>query len=161
MAKDVHNAPWEKAFDHLLTPLEEFIHRQNTSGVLLMIFAVVALPIANSPLQDDYEHWLHTELGLNLGGSAFSMSLPHWINEAIMAMFFLVIGLELKRELLQESATRSGLTQIEVRRAMPYAVVGVLLWTAMLASGSHSTIAGIGGISWLLANTRKTASGEV
>ena len=45
MAKGIHHAPWEKAFDRLLTPLEEFIHRQTTSGVLLMICAVIALVI--------------------------------------------------------------------------------------------------------------------
>lgn len=60
MEKGVHNARWEKAFDRLLTPLEEFIHRQTTSGMLLMICAVVALVIANSPLYESYEHLLHT-----------------------------------------------------------------------------------------------------
>ncbi len=100
MAKGVYNAPWEKAFERILTPLEEFIHRQTTSGILLMICAVIALVIANSPLHDSYEHLLHTQIGIDIGSIAFSLSIHHWINEALMALFFLVMGLELKRELL-------------------------------------------------------------
>lgn len=100
MAKGVYHAPWEKAFDRILTPLEEFIHRQTTSGVLLMVCAVVALLIANSPLRESYEHFLHQELAFRLGGFEFGLSVHHWINEALMAMFFFVMGLELKRELL-------------------------------------------------------------
>lgn len=100
MALGINHAPWEKAFDRLLSPLEEFIHRQTTSGVLLMICAVIALVIANSPLQDQYEHLLHTEIGFSAGSFDFSMSILHWINEALMAMFFFIMGLELKRELV-------------------------------------------------------------
>ena len=100
MAKGIYHAPWEKAFDRLLTPLEEFIHRQTTSGVLLMICAVIALVIANGPLHDEYEHFLHTQISLGFGSGVFSLSIHHWINEALMALFFLVMGLELKRELL-------------------------------------------------------------
>ncbi len=100
MAKGVYHAPWEKAFDRILTPLEEFIHRQTTSGMLLMICAVVALVVANSPLHEAYEHLLHEELGISFGRFTFSLSVHHWINEALMAMFFFVMGLELKRELL-------------------------------------------------------------
>ncbi|MFV8819437.1 Na+/H+ antiporter NhaA [Haliea sp. E17] len=100
MAKGVYNAPWEKAFDRILTPLEEFIHRQTTSGVLLMICAVVALVIANSPLHEGYQHFLHEEIAIRFGQYEFALSIHHWINEALMAMFFFVMGLELKRELL-------------------------------------------------------------
>ncbi|TGD71748.1 Na+/H+ antiporter NhaA [Mangrovimicrobium sediminis] len=100
MAKGIYHAPWEKAFDRLLSPLEEFIHRQTTSGILLMICAVIALVIANSPLHDSYEHFLHEEFALRFGSHEFSLSIHHWINEALMAMFFFVMGLELKRELL-------------------------------------------------------------
>ncbi len=100
MAKGVYNAPWEKAFDRILTPLEEFIHRQTTSGILLMVCAVIALVVANSPLHEGYQHFLHEELAIRFGGREFSLTIHHWINEALMALFFFVMGLELKRELL-------------------------------------------------------------
>ena len=93
-------APWERAFDQVLTPLEEFIHRQTTSGILLMLCAVAALIIGNSPLAEIYRHALHTEVTLGGGRLALSMSMHHWINDGLMAIFFLVVGLELKRELL-------------------------------------------------------------
>lgn len=135
MAKGVHNAPWEKAFDRLLTPLEEFIHRQTTSGVLLMIFAVVALLIANSPLQDEYDHWLHTQVGLSFGGNAFSMSIHHWINEALMAMFFLVMGLELKRELLVGELSSPRQALLPIMAAVGGMVVPALCYFAFNPSG--------------------------
>ncbi|WP_041070693.1 Na+/H+ antiporter NhaA [Thiolapillus brandeum] len=93
-------APWERAFDQILTPLEEFIHRQTTSGILLMLCAVVALIVGNSPLAESYNHVLHTEVTLGGGSLTLTMSLHHWINDGLMALFFLVVGLELKRELL-------------------------------------------------------------
>ncbi|WP_116368811.1 Na+/H+ antiporter NhaA [Parahaliea mediterranea] len=100
MSDGIHHAPWERAFERLMTPLEEFIHRQTTSGILLMICAVIALVVANSPLRDTYEHFLHTDISLGFGEGLFSLSIHHWINELLMAFFFLVMGLELKRELL-------------------------------------------------------------
>jgi NhaA family Na+:H+ antiporter len=96
----VHVAPWEKAFDRVLSPLDEFIHRQSTSSILLMVCAVIALLIANSPLGESYLHALHTPIAVQFGQHTFSLSLLHWINEALMAFFFLLVGLELKRELL-------------------------------------------------------------
>lgn len=99
-AGKTHLAPWEKAFDQILTPLEEFIHRQTTSGVLLMSCAVLALVLANSPWAEGYAHLLHAELAIGSGAYTLSMSLHHWINDGLMALFFLVVGLELKRELL-------------------------------------------------------------
>jgi len=97
--KDYH-APWEKAFDRVLTPLDEFIHRQTTSGVLLMLCAVAALYLANSQWNDAYRHILEMTFTLGVPDFQLSKSLHHWINDGLMAIFFLVIGLELKREIL-------------------------------------------------------------
>ncbi|HIE55457.1 MAG TPA: Na+/H+ antiporter NhaA [Chromatiaceae bacterium] len=95
-----HLAPWEKAFNQILTPLEEFIHRQTTSGMLLMVSAVIALLIANGPWANAYGHVLHADFTIGSGQWALTMSVHHWINDGLMALFFLVVGLELKRELL-------------------------------------------------------------
>lgn len=96
----VHIAPWERAFDRVLTPLEEFIHHQTTSSVLLMICAVLALAIANSPWGSGFLHALHGEINIQVLDRHFGMSALHWINDGLMTLFFLIIGLELKRELL-------------------------------------------------------------
>jgi NhaA family Na+:H+ antiporter len=93
-------APWEKAFDRVLTPLEEFIHRQTTSGLLLMFCAVAALYIANSSWNDAYHHLLEMKFTVGVEGFEISKSIHHWINDGLMALFFFVVGLELKREIL-------------------------------------------------------------
>jgi NhaA family Na+:H+ antiporter len=99
-SSSVHTALWEQKFDRILTPLEAFIHRQTTSSILLMVCAVIALILANAPIGEDYLDLLHTPLGVRVGESYLSMSLLHWISDALMALFFLLVGLELKRELL-------------------------------------------------------------
>ncbi|MEJ1336779.1 MAG: Na+/H+ antiporter NhaA [Candidatus Sedimenticola sp. (ex Thyasira tokunagai)] len=93
-------APWERAFDRLMTPIDEFIHRQTTSGVLLMLCAVAALFIANSPWRETYHHLLQMPFTIGMPGFDLSKSLHHWINDGLMALFFFVVGLELKREIL-------------------------------------------------------------
>ncbi|MBQ0721003.1 MAG: Na+/H+ antiporter NhaA [Gammaproteobacteria bacterium] len=98
--KGVFLSPWEKAFDRVLTPFEEFIHRQTTSSLLLMGTAVVALVLANGPFSSAYAHFMHTSISLSVGNWSLEMSLHHWINDGLMAMFFFVVGLELKREIL-------------------------------------------------------------
>jgi NhaA family Na+:H+ antiporter len=137
--KGIYNAPWEKSFERILTPLEEFIHRQTTSGVLLMICAVIALIIANSPLRDQYQHLLHTELGISLGSAKFSLSLHHWINDGLMAMFFFIMGLELKRELLAGELSSPKQALLPIMAAIGGMVVPALLYTALntTAPGSH------------------------
>jgi len=96
----IYSAPWEKAFDKVLTPLEHFIHRQTTSAVLLMLCAVVALYLANSRWDETYHHFLEMYFAIGFQNNLFSLSLHHWINDGLMAIFFLVVGLELKREIL-------------------------------------------------------------
>jgi len=98
--KGIFHSPWEKSFDKILTPFEEFIHQQTTSGLLLMAAAVLALIMANGPFADSYAHLMHTPISLEAGSWSLKMSLHHLINDGLMALFFFVVGLELKREIL-------------------------------------------------------------
>ena len=98
--KGVFHAPWEKSFDKIVTPFEEFIHRQTTSGLLLMATAILALVLANSTLSGFYQHLIHTPVGISVGGWSLEKTLQHWVNDGLMALFFFLVGLELKREIL-------------------------------------------------------------
>jgi len=93
-------APWERAFTRILTPFEEFIHRQTTSGLLLMGTAIIALLLANGFLAEAYQHFIHTPMSVRIGTWSIDMSLHHWVNDGLMALFFFVVGMELKREML-------------------------------------------------------------
>jgi len=93
-------APWERTFQRVLTPFEEFIHRQTTSGLLLMGSAIIALFLANSSLAEAYLHIIHMPVNISVGGWSINMSLHHWVNDGLMALFFFVVGLELKREIM-------------------------------------------------------------
>lgn len=83
--------------------IRDFFKMESAGGILLVIAAAIAMTIANSPLGESYQSVLHTYL--------FGMSVSHWINDGLMAVFFLLIGLEVKRELL-EGALKSKETAI-------------------------------------------------
>lgn len=84
---------------HLHT-IERFIKDESFSGVLLFVATIAAVMIANSALSDSYFALWNMALGVTLGGHTISMDLMHWINDGLMAVFFLMVGLEIKRELL-------------------------------------------------------------
>jgi NhaA family Na+:H+ antiporter len=90
----------EKGFASIVTPFQEFIRDQKTASLLLLSCTLIVLIIANSPLAEQYESLVETRIGIVLGGSDFVMSLRHWVNDGLMALFFFVLGLEIKRELL-------------------------------------------------------------
>jgi len=131
-------APWEKAFDRVLTPLEEFIHRQTTSGILLMLCAVVALAIANSPLGETYEHILHTAVTVGGGDLVLTMSLHHWINDGLMALFFLIVGLELKRELLVGELAEPKQALLPIAAAIGGMLLPALFYFLLNQSGAEA-----------------------
>lgn len=82
-----------------LRPLRDFLHTESAGGALLVAAAVVALVWANSPWRHGYDSLWHTEIGIEVGSHALRMSLQHWLNDGLMTVFFLVVGLEIKREL--------------------------------------------------------------
>ena len=139
----VYRAPWEKSFDKILTPFEEFIHRQTTSGFLLMCMAVLALVLANGPLASAYEHVVQTLISLNIGSWALEMTLHHWINDGLMALFFFVVGLELKRELLVGELAKPRNAVLPIAAAMGGMVVPALIYFAINPQGGAAAGWGI------------------
>ena len=84
----------------VVRPLQEFLQASTSSGIVLIVAAAIALAWANSPFADSYERLWNTRLSVDLGASSIEGSLRMWVNEGLMALFFLVVGLEIKRELL-------------------------------------------------------------
>lgn len=128
-------APWERAFDRILTPLEDFIHRQTTSGMLLMICAVTALFIANSQWAGSYQALLATTFTIGTEGFHLSKSLHHWVNDGLMAIFFFVVGLELKREVLVGELAELKQAILPIVAAIGGMVVPVLIYVGINPEG--------------------------
>jgi Na+:H+ antiporter, NhaA family len=80
--------------------LREFLREETAGGVVLMAAAAVALGWANSPWRAAYAALWETHLALQLGRFTLEADLRHWVNEGLMTLFFLVVGLEIKRELV-------------------------------------------------------------
>jgi NhaA family Na+:H+ antiporter len=85
----------ERAF----STLERFLHIEAVSGIVLLLAAAIALVWANSSASASYHALWHTPLSIGLGSQVVSQSLHFWINDALMAVFFLVVGMEIRREI--------------------------------------------------------------
>ena len=84
---------------NLAAPIRDFLHAETGGAVVLVGAAVAALLWANSPLDDSYESVWETRLAIALGDHELATDLREWVNEGLMTLFFLVVGLEAKREL--------------------------------------------------------------
>lgn len=83
--------------------LKEFFKSEASGGILLLIFAFVAIICANSPLSNFYFEFLQTHVSLRFGEFALDKPLLLWVNDGFMALFFTLVGLEVKRELVEGS----------------------------------------------------------
>ena len=99
-ASDGYFAPLERAYLRIKTPFEEFLHQEATAGILLILCSVTALVIANMGYIEMYGDFLHTPIAVTFGELRIEHSLQHWINDGLMTLFFFVVGLEIKREVL-------------------------------------------------------------
>ena len=111
----------------LIAPLVRFLEIESASGVLLIVCTVIALAIANSPWSHAWEQFWHTEGRLGLGSWELRASLAHWVNDGLMTIFFFVVGLEIKREIVD------GELRSFSRAALPIiaAIGGMLLPAAI------------------------------
>ena len=135
--------PWERQFEKLVTPFEEFIHKQTTSGIILLSVTFIALIIENSPLREAYEHLIHTSFSITMGSFTLERSLAHWINEGLMTFFFFVVGLEIKREILVGELADLKHAALPIVAAVGGMVVPALIYKACNVSGPYSSGWGI------------------
>jgi NhaA family Na+:H+ antiporter len=84
----------------ILGPMQQFIRQEASSGIILLSMAIIALILANSPLAGSYQALLDTHVGVALGPFVLEETLLHWVNDGLMAIFFFVVGLEIKREVV-------------------------------------------------------------
>ncbi len=132
-------APWEKAFNRVATPFEHFLHSQTTTGLVLMLMTIIALLLANSPLVDIYSHFFHTKIDFNVGEWKLSHTLHHWINDGLMAIFFFMIGLEIKREILVGELSNIKVAMLPILSAIGGMVLPALIYVAINA-GEESSV---------------------
>ena len=92
----------------LPTPLREYLRDEAAGGVVLMVAAALALVWANSPWRASYTALWGTPLAVELGRFGIAADLRHWVDDGLMTLFFLVVGLEIKRELVAGELALAG-----------------------------------------------------
>ncbi len=136
-------APWEKAFNKIATPFEHFIHAQTTTGMILMFMTLLALILANTPLTESYTHFFHTKIDLSVGSWQLSHSIHHWINDGLMAIFFFLIGLEIKREVLVGELSNLKVAILPILAAIGGMAFPALIYLAINSGGEGANGWGI------------------
>lgn len=87
--------------ERALANFERFLHIEAVSGIVLLVAALAALLWANSPAADSYERFWHTPITLGIGSLVYAKSLHFWVNDGLMTIFFLVVGMEIRREIYE------------------------------------------------------------
>ena len=108
-------------------PLREFLDRESSGGVLILIFAALGLLVANSPLSESYFSFLRVDFKVGQGSLAIDLTIQKFINYVLMTFFFFVVGLEIKRELT------SGYLASLKKALMPFiAALGGIAFPALI-----------------------------
>lgn len=115
----------------VLRPLGRFLHVQAASGIVLLIMAIVALAWANSPWAASYEHVWHTPLSIGIGHFEIREPLHFWINDGLMAIFFFVVGLEIRREIHQGELADLRRATLPMAAALGGMIAPALIYLAL------------------------------
>lgn len=114
-----------------LSPLRDFLRTEAAGGALLVVAAVAALVWANSPWSASYDTLWGTKASISLGDHTLSLDLRHWVNDALMAVFFLVVGLEIKRETTSGHLARPKAAALPLAAAVGGMIVPALVYLAI------------------------------
>ena len=129
-----------KEFVDLLTkPFVRFFHIQSASGAILLLFTAAALILSNSPWANAFEHVWETQVGLQFGSIEYARSLREWINDGLMTLFFFLVALELKRELILGELKKPRMAALSIVAALGGMIVPALIYFALQSgqAGQH------------------------
>ncbi|MDX2093191.1 MAG: Na+/H+ antiporter NhaA [Kofleriaceae bacterium] len=136
-------APARRAAHVLASPIQRILAVEAASGILLMAATVLALVWANSGWAASYEALWHTPLGFRIGELAFERPLHFWINDGLMTIFFLVVGLEIRREVFEGELQSLRRASLPLAAALGGMVVPAIIY-ALLNHG------GVGAAGWAI-----------
>jgi len=129
--------------ERLARPLRRFLAIEAASSLLLLAATGIALAAANSPWRDAWSHFWHQRVAFEVGSFELALSLGHWVNDALMALFFFTVGLEIKRELaVGELASRAN-AMLPVCGALGGMVAPALIYLALAGDGPQAAGWGI------------------
>ena len=112
----------------------ELLQSSALGGILLILFTIIALIWANSGWQESYHHLWHLKFGIELGNFSFKMDLHHWINDGLMAIFFYMVGLEIKREVISGELSSRKKATLPALGALGGMLFPALIYVAINAS---------------------------
>lgn len=121
--------------ERFVRPIAEFLHLESSSGVVLMSTAVLALIMANTPLRHAYEAFLHYEIAVSVGGASLVKDIHFWVNDLLMAVFFLLVGLEIKREIIVGELSSIKAASLPIAGAIGGMVVPAAIYAAVNYGG--------------------------
>ena len=119
----------------VVLPAQSFLHTPKISGMLLLLAGVTAMLWANSPWASSYDHFWETILTIDAGVLSLSADLRHWVNDGLMTIFFFVVGLEVKREVVQGALSGVRRATLPAVAALGGMLVPALCYLALNLGG--------------------------
>ncbi|MGB3168192.1 MAG: Na+/H+ antiporter NhaA, partial [Rhodococcus sp. (in: high G+C Gram-positive bacteria)] len=130
-------------FSQMLVRVRGVRKSETLAAGFLLGATLIALLWANSPFGDTYQSFWHTELSIAIGDRGIALDLAHWVNDGLMALFFFVVGLEVKREFAMGELTDRSRAGIPIIAALAGLVLPALLFLLLNPSGEAAAAWGV------------------
>ena len=116
-------------------PFQRLIELETGGAILLLLMTVIALVWANSPWAESYDHFWHTPISISIANHTLELSLAHWVNDGLMAIFFFVVGMEIKREVVLGELSSLQRAMLPLFGALGGMVVPALIYVGFHQGG--------------------------
>lgn len=130
MSRSIEDRGASSLIQPVVEPFQRFIHTESAAGILLIVSTVVALMWANSAWSEAYTAFRRLPVTVGVGEFVLTEPLVLWVNDGLMAMFFFVIGLEIKREVLVGELSSLRQAALPLAAALGGSILPALLYTA-------------------------------